>query len=194
MTRAKRPRNDEPNSSRQKIVSSAHLMSPQSAELSEFEYGLIVSSNAFSRWVVHCMSAAGLRELTPLDVLVLHHVNHRARDKRLTDICFIMNVEDTHLINYSLKKLQALGVVQSSRNGKDVTYAATDLGRSHIERYRQIRESCLISALMADGTLNHQIGDLAVLLRVLSGCTTRPHAPLLRSDRVRTRPLAMIAG
>ena len=169
MTRAKRPRNDEPNSSRQKIVSSAHLMSPQSAELSEFEYGLIVSSNAFSRWVVHCMSAAGLRELTPLDVLVLHHVNHRARDKRLTDICFIMNVEDTHLINYSLKKLQALGVVQSSRSGKEVTYAATDLGRSHIERYRQIRESCLISALMADGTLNHQIGDLALLLRVLSG-------------------------
>ena len=53
MTRAKRPRKDEPNASRQKIVSSAHLMSPQSAELSEFEYGLIVSSNAFSRWVVH---------------------------------------------------------------------------------------------------------------------------------------------
>jgi predicted MarR family transcription regulator len=170
MTRPKRSPVSEPsNPARQKIVSSAHLMSPQSAELSEFEYGLIVSNNAFSRWIVHCMSAAGLRELTPLDVLVLHHVNHRARDKRLTDICFIMNVEDTHLINYSLKKLQGLGVVASSRNGKEVTYATTVLGRSHIERYREIRESCLISALMADASLNHQIGDLAVLLRVLSG-------------------------
>ena len=87
------------------IVSSAHLVSPQSAELSEFEFGLIVAGNAFHRWITHCMSAAGLKDLTPLDVLVLHHVTHRARDKRLADICFIMNVEDTHLINYSLKKL-----------------------------------------------------------------------------------------
>ncbi len=152
-----------------RIVSSSHLVSPRSRELSEFEYGLIVSNNAFSRWIVHCMSAAGLRELTPLDVLVLHHVNHRARDKRLSDICFIMNVEDTHLINYSLKKLQNLGVVQSSRSGKDVTYATTETGRQYVERYRELREACLINSLKADDALNQQIGELARLLRVLSG-------------------------
>lgn len=158
-----------PPETRRPIVSSAHLVSPRSSELSEFEFGLIVSNNAFSRWIVHCMAAAGLRELTPLDVLVLHHVNHRARGKRLSDICFIMNVEDTHLINYSLKKLQNLGVVESSRNGKDVTYATTDAGRRHVERYREIREACLVSALNANETLNHEIGELARLLRVLSG-------------------------
>ena len=151
------------------IVSSAHLVSPQSAEMSEFEFGLIVAGNAFHRWIVHCMSAAGLKDLTPLDVLVLHHVTHRARDKRLADICFIMNVEDTHLINYSLKKLQNLGVVASSKNGKEVTYAATEEGRNYVERYRAIRESCLIEALNADEALNRDIGELARLLRVLSG-------------------------
>ena len=151
------------------IVSSAHLVSPQSAELSEFEFGLIVAGNAFHRWIIHCMSAAGLKDLTPLDVLVLHHVTHRARDKRLADICFIMNVEDTHLINYSLKKLLNLGVVASSKSGKDVTYAATDTGRRHVERYREILESCLIDALNADDSLNRDIGELARLLRVLSG-------------------------
>lgn len=171
MNRKTRPaRKDEaPAAGAPRIVSSSHLVSPRSQELSEFEYGLIVSNNAFSRWIVHCMSAAGLRELTPLDVLVLHHVNHRARDKRLSDICFIMNVEDTHLINYSLKKLQNLGVVQSSRSGKDVTYATTEAGRQYVERYRQIREACLINALKADDALNQQIGELARLLRVLSG-------------------------
>jgi len=56
------------------IVSSAHLVSAQSAELSEFEFGLIVAGNAFHRWVAHCMSAAGLKDLTPLDVLVQHLV------------------------------------------------------------------------------------------------------------------------
>ena len=151
------------------IVSSAHLVSPQSAELSEFEFGLIVAGNAFHRWITHCMSAAGLKDLTPLDVLVLHHVTHRARDKRLADICFIMNVEDTHLINYSLKKLLNLGVVVGSKNGKEVTYASTELGRGHVQRYREIREACLINALKADDGLNRDIGELARLLRVLSG-------------------------
>ncbi|MFC7409898.1 winged helix DNA-binding protein [Hydrogenophaga atypica] len=151
------------------IVSSAHLVSPRSAEMSEFEFGLIVAGNAFHRWIVHCMSAAGLRDLTPLDVLVLHHVTHRARDKRLADLCFIMNVEDTHLINYSLKKLQGLGVVVSSKNGKEVTYGPTEPGRAFVERYREIREDCLINALRADDALNHDIGELARLLRVLSG-------------------------
>lgn len=153
----------------QPIVSSAHLVSPRSAEMSEFEFGLIVSGNAFHRWIAHCMSAAGLKDLTPLDVLVLHHVTHRARNKRLSDICFIMNVEDTHLINYSLKKLQGLGVVVSSKAGKEVTYAATEQGCAFVERYREIRERCLIDALHADEGLNRDIGELARLLRVLSG-------------------------
>jgi hypothetical protein len=151
------------------IVSSAHLVSADSAEMSEFEFGLIVAGNAFHRWIIHCMAAAGLKDLTPLDVLVLHHVTHRARDKRLADICFIMNIEDTHLVNYALKKLQGLGVVVSQKNGKDVTYAATEEGRAYVQRYREIRESCLIDALKADDGLNRDIGELARLLRVLSG-------------------------
>lgn len=159
--------NAKPNAS--PIVSSAHLVSPDSAEMSEFEFGLIIAGNAFHRWIIHCMAAAGLKDLTPLDVLVLHHVTHRARDKRLADICFIMNIEDTHLVNYALKKLQGLGVVVSQKNGKDVTYAATDLGRAYVQRYRDIRESCLIDALKADDGLNRDIGELARLLRVLSG-------------------------
>ncbi len=154
---------------RQPIVSSAHLVSPQSAEMSEFEFGLIVASNAFHRWVVHCMAAAGLKDLMPLDVLVLHHVTHRARDKRLSDICFIMNIEDTHLVNYALKKLVALGMVASSKQGKEVTYAATAVGDQHVQRYREIREQCLIQALHADDALNSDIGTLARLLRMLSG-------------------------
>lgn len=158
-----------PSKSVSPIVSSAHLVSPDSAEMSEFEFGLIVAGNAFHRWIIHCMAAAGLKDLTPLDVLVLHHVTHRARDKRLADICFIMNIEDTHLVNYALKKLQGLGVVVSQKNGKEVTYAATEEGRAYVQRYREIRESCLIDALKADDGLNRDIGELARLLRVLSG-------------------------
>ena len=60
------------------IVSSSHLVSVRSPELSEFEFGLNTAYNAYSRWVVRCMGAAGARDLTFLDVLVLHHVNANA--------------------------------------------------------------------------------------------------------------------
>ena len=80
------------------IVSSSHLVSPRSVELSEFEFGLIVAWNAFSRWAVRCMASAGCPDLTITDVLVLHHICHRARNKKLGDIYFVLNDEDAHVV------------------------------------------------------------------------------------------------
>ena len=156
--------------SRSKIVSSAHLVSEQSAELSEYEYGLIVAGHAFNRWIVRCMSAAGGPELGPLDILVLHTVNHRGREKRLADICFVLNVEDTHIVNYALKKLVRHSLVQSRRRGKEVAYSVTEAGTALCGRYREVRETCLVSALSALGSVeNAEIGAAANVLRALSG-------------------------
>lgn len=45
------------------IVSSAHLVSKHSAEMSGFELGLTVADNAFHHWVVHCTAPAAARAL-----------------------------------------------------------------------------------------------------------------------------------
>lgn len=151
------------------IVSSSHLVSVRSPELSEFEFGLNTAYNAYSRWVVRCMGAAGVRDLTFLDVLVLHHVNHRGRAKRLADICFVLNVEDTHLVTYSLKKLVGLGLVAGERVGKEATYGTTAEGAEACAKYREIREQCLTSNFSEGSDENKEIGELARLLRVLTG-------------------------
>ncbi|MBU64912.1 MAG: transcriptional regulator [Cupriavidus sp.] len=151
------------------IVSSSHLVSVRSPELSEFEFGLNTAYNAYSRWVVRCMGAAGVRDLTFLDVLVLHHVNHRGRAKRLADICFVLNVEDTHLVTYSLKKLVGLDLVAGERVGKEATYATTAAGAAACAKYREIREQCLTSNFTEGSEENVEIGELARLLRVLTG-------------------------
>jgi predicted MarR family transcription regulator len=39
-----------------RIVSSRHLVSERCAELSELEYALIMTSNAFNKWMVRCMT------------------------------------------------------------------------------------------------------------------------------------------
>ena len=149
------------------IVSSSHLVSPRSAELSEFEFGLIVAWNAFSRWAMRCMAAAGVGDLTITDVLLLHHVNHRARNKKLADICFVLNYEDTHVVAYSLKKLVAAKLVATEKVGKEVLYSPTAAGEAAVMAYRSVREQCLIESL--DTELNAPIGELARLLRTMSG-------------------------
>jgi predicted MarR family transcription regulator len=151
------------------FVSSAHLVSPKSRELSEFEFGLILVSNAFNRWVVRCMAAAGVKDMTTLEVLLLHHVNHRAREKKLADICFMINMEDTHVVSYALKKLVGTGLVASEKRGKEVVFSTTESGQAFIERYREVREACLVAAMGSDGHDNQRIGELAGFLRMLSG-------------------------
>ena len=151
------------------FVSSSHLVSARSRELSEFEFGLIIGGNAFNRWVVRCMAAAGLKDLTTLDVLLLHHVNHRAREKKLADIAFMLNIEDTHVVAYALKKLAALGLVQSQRRGKEVLFATTPKGQQHIAKYREVREACLVASLTGEAGENFELAELARFLRRLSG-------------------------
>jgi predicted MarR family transcription regulator len=151
------------------IVSSAHLVSEDAAELSEFEFGLNMAVNAYHRWIVRCTAAAGQDGLSANDVLVLHLVNHREREKRLSDLCFLLNIEDSHVVNYSLKKLSKLGLVDANRRGKETLYATSEAGQDLCRRYRKIRESCLIASHGALGEDNAEIGEAARMLRALSG-------------------------
>ena len=152
-----------------RIVSSEHLVSDKCPELSELEFGMIIASHAFGRWMIRCMSAAGVKDMTETEILVLHHVNHRGREKKLADICFVLNIEDTHVVSYAVKKLANLGLVSGERRGKEVFWSSTTEGEALCERYRQVREACLMPGFSGAEEENLRIGDLARLLRTLSG-------------------------
>ncbi len=166
-------------SSVKRIVSSSHLVSEKAAELSEVEYGLIVGWNAFGKWMVKAMATAvaevgardsGETDLAVLDILCLHSVNHRERPKKLADICFKLNVEDSYIVNYALKKLIKMKLVSSKKHGKEVFYATTASGVDLCLKYRAVRESCLVDGF-ADfyGEKGAELGEVARQLRLLSG-------------------------
>jgi predicted MarR family transcription regulator len=162
-----------------RIVSSSHLVSEKAAELSEVEYGLIVGWNAFGKWMVKAMATAvadagmmvtGGTDLAVLDILCLHSVNHRERPKKLGDICFKLNVEDSHTVNYALKKLIKMKLVSSEKHGKEVFYATTASGVDLCLKYRAVRESCLVDGFVDfDGGKGAELGEVARQLRILSG-------------------------
>ncbi|MDL0434028.1 winged helix DNA-binding protein [Marinobacter sp. TBZ242] len=150
------------------IVSSEHL-SHSAQELSELEFGMIISGHAFHRWMVRCMTATGYSELNSLDILVLHSVNHRKRAKRQSDICLVLNVEDTHTVTYALKKLAKLHLVNGEKQGKETFFRTTSEGQEACSRYAEIREACLVDSLSSMGIERLEMSRLAGMLRAMSG-------------------------
>lgn len=151
------------------IVSSEHLTSEDSWPLSELEYGMIIAHNAFTRWMIRCMQGAGYADFSPLDVLVLHNVNHRDRQKKLVDICFVLHIEDQHTVNYSLKKLVKNGLIDREKHGKEIYYKTTEQGKTACAQYREVREKCLTSGYRNLGRDGSEVSQAAALLRLISG-------------------------
>ena len=155
--------------SRRRIVSSRHLAEGDGWEASEFEFGLIVAGNAFTRWTLRCMAAAGAPDLGPLDILVLHNVNHRERDKRLVDIAFLLGIEDAHTVNYALKKLSKAGLVEAEKRGKEMFYRTSPEGADLCRRYRDVRRQCLLEMLGHGDIKGEELRSIAAALRAMSG-------------------------
>lgn len=153
----------------QPVVSSAHLAAGASPALSEMEFGMIIAGAGFARWMVRCMAAAGMPGLSPTEILILHTVRHRDRPKRLADICLVLDIEDTHIATYAIRKLAAAGLVRTGRNGKEKTVHATEAGAALCARYAEVRERLLARPLRASGPGEQQLSELAQLLRALAG-------------------------
>ncbi len=151
------------------IVSSSHLASGASPGLSEVEFGLSLAVHAFHRWMVRCMAAADVPDLSPIEVLVLHSVRHRQRPKKLADLCLVLGIEDTHVITYAVKKLVAAGLVTSAKVGKEKLIAATPHGAAACDRYHRIRERLLVRPMTSTGPPDPTLSELGALLRALSG-------------------------
>jgi len=151
------------------IVSSGHLAAGAMPSLSEFEFAMNMTVHAFQRWMVRCIAASGVPDLSPLDILVLHNVNHRGKPKRLADICLVLNIEDTHIVNYALKKLERLKLLKSGRKGKEKTVVVTQAGEEACRRYAQIREQLLVKSVLATGVDPARISEIAATMRSLSG-------------------------
>ncbi len=151
------------------VVSSAHLADSALPALSEVEFAVTMMNNAYHRWMVRCMMAAGGPAMSPLEVLILHLVHHRGREKTLAEVCLILNIEDTHLANYAIRKLTQARLLQAGRKGKEKTVRITDAGAMLCARYKEVREALLVRAARQLGHDSADISRVAALLRALSG-------------------------
>lgn len=81
----------------------------------------------------------GRARLSPIEILIIHSVRHRDRPKTLADLCLVLDIEDTHVANYAIKKLEAAGLVKSGKAGKEKTIRVTDRPDALEALYRNSR-------------------------------------------------------
>jgi predicted MarR family transcription regulator len=140
-------------------------MSP--AGLTDFEFDLITATHAFQRWMLRSTAATHLKDLSATDALVVQQIG--STEKSLADLSFILNIEDTHVVAYSLRKLVSLGIVKTDKHGKEVLYSTTALGQEYLELYQGIRDECLLRPI-GDLQINPTaLKELAQYLCKLSG-------------------------
>ena len=151
------------------VVSSAHLAAGRSPGLSEVEYGLMIATSAFNRWMVRCMAASGKPGLSATEVAILHSVAHRGREKRMADIALVLDIEDIHVVSYAVKKLEAAGFLSTRKLGKEKLVGISEAGFEACRRYGQLREKLLLDITSQTRIPEAELSNLGALLRMLSG-------------------------
>ena len=151
------------------IVSSAHLAAGRAPALSELEFSLTLMVTAYHRWMVRCMAASGMPQLSPMEVLVLHTVRHRDRPKRFMDVVMVLDVEETHVVTYAVRKLERLSLIETRRIGKEKVIEITSSGVELCTRYATLREDLLLGMVGASEANEEEFSDAARLLRTLAG-------------------------
>ena len=81
----------------------------------------------------------------------------------------MLNVEDSHTVGYSLRKLVRAGLLTASKEGKETFYATSPLGADACEGYREVREQCLLGSVGAFLQGSSELSAVARVLRTLSG-------------------------
>lgn len=114
--------------------------------ITRFEQSLQVLKSAFEQWVKRCGSRAGLGGFASIEIQVLHIIGRAQEPRRIVDICFVLNIEDAHIVNYAVKKLVKGGLVRNQRSGKDVVFTVTPEGAERMADYARIKRQFLVEA------------------------------------------------
>ena len=73
------------------------------------------------------------------------------------------------VLNYAIKKLIKAELIKGEKIGKEMFYSTTDLGAELCEKYREIREQCLLDSLKHINTTEDELSEIASALRTISG-------------------------
>lgn len=140
------------------------------AALTEFEWSLWRISAAFLRWQSESSSELAGAGLSGLDTAILHTIRYRNKPKGLGEISRLLGRDDTANIQYAIKKLQTLQLIErvKGRSRKDTLYTPTRKGTKLTQDYRALRRQLLVSLIQKMDHAEQGLGEATEMLELLT--------------------------
>lgn len=120
---------------------------PEERMLAAFEFSLERVMHAYYRWKGACLAAVADGAFSGNDTALLNIIRLKDRPKGLSEICRLLNREDTANIQYSLRKLLKAGLIEKSgaSSRKATVYQVTETGARITDAYADLRADLLLA-------------------------------------------------
>lgn len=145
--------------------------SEEEAELAAFEFSLERLLHTYYRWKSECLAAVTDGRFSGTDAAVLNVIRMKDRAKGLTEICRILNRDDTPNMQYAIRKLLKSGLIEktTAASRKGTSYRATDRGREVTDAYADLRATVLMSLTRTIGDRAEGFAAAEQVLTLMSG-------------------------
>ncbi|MCK0091514.1 winged helix DNA-binding protein [Rhodococcus sp. HNM0563] len=111
--------------------------------LTAFEFALLQVEGGFQRFAVQAIRVAADIDLAFNEVVALHVVRMQERSKDTATIAQLTNRDDLPNLQYNLRKLVSLGLLERTKSGTSSVFTVTPTGREISDRYAQLRRQTL---------------------------------------------------
>ncbi|MGF7122159.1 MarR family transcriptional regulator [Rhodococcus sp. TAF43] len=135
--------------------------------LTAFEFAILQVEGSFQRFAVQSIRVAADLDLGFNEVVALHVVRMQERSKDTATIAQLTNRDDLPNLQYNLRKLVSMGLLERTKSGTSSVFTVTAKGREITDRYAQLRRQTLVSNLeeLSDITtkMHHAVRSMQVL-------------------------------
>jgi predicted MarR family transcription regulator len=117
-----------------------------SAALVRLELGLMRIHEAFSSWALELQKHVSGYQMSFQEAALLHCVRLRGGTTTIAEMLIFLHRHDLAAVNYSLRKLEQLGLIERKRGPyrREVAYAITEHGREITDVYSRFRQRVLV--------------------------------------------------
>lgn len=137
--------------------------------MTAFEFALLQVEGAFERFAVQALRIAGDVDLAFNEVVALHVVRMQERAKDTATIAQLTNREDLPNLQYNLRKLVSLGLLERTKSGTSSVFRVTEAGREISDRYAALRRELLTANLAELSDVTTKMRHAVRTMHILTG-------------------------
>lgn len=173
MARSQSRTSRSPAKSKAKAETSTWHLSKTATELSlsDFEFALLQTAAAFERWAIQVdrLASMGTGPLNFNEIVLLNMVRMHDQPKDAATLARLVNREDVPNVQYNLRKLVSIGLIERVKVGQATFFKTTQLGREHTDAFAELRRSGLLEDMVPIDKNMRQLEGATQLLQLVTG-------------------------